>query len=53
VVDPASQSAGSGGLSGAVRKLAFRFPGGLTMEAMWPLVDRTNRERPPSSRVLR
>ena len=52
MVDRPSQSAGSGGVSAAVRKLA-RFPGGLTMEAMWPLLDSTNPERPPSSWVLR
>ena len=37
----------------ATWKVDFGLPGGLTSEAMWPLVDSTKRVSPPSSWVLR
>src|SRR5260370_40296096 len=34
---------------GASWNAALGLPGGLTMDAMWPLVDSTNSQSPPSS----
>jgi len=42
-----------GGGLGATWNRAFGLPGGLTIDAMCPLVDSTNRTSPPSSWVLR
>jgi hypothetical protein len=50
--DP-SHSYGSGGVSAATLNVDLGLPGGLTSEAMWPLVDRMNLVSPPSSWVLR
>ena len=48
-----SHFSGSGGVSWATWNVDFGLPGGLTSEAMCPLVDRMNRLFPPSICVVR